>query len=182
MVTKIKIIACCTSLFYISLNISCGKLVCSDSVKYAFDIQAEMHPDKDSIQIGDTMWLEVNAPTTFVDNISNQPVDFSGAENLGTSISMRNFYDENASISDVDKSFDYISIIGSTTPPSGQYSRSCLFKEINNTYQFKMGIVPKEKGLFGMILGSPAGIYRKAINAQKHLLRLHLKILINIFI
>jgi len=56
--------------------------------------------------------------------------------------------------------FSYIPAIGKTTPPNGNYNRSFSLVQIGNTYQLKIGIVPKDKGLFLLILGSPAGIYR----------------------
>ena len=157
-----KLTFLCSILLLFICSTSCFKAhICADAIDYTFDINAIVFPDKDSIYIGDTIWLEVNSPTLFTNKMTGQPVDFSIAANLGTSISIGQFLNKDSVGVNVDNLFNYVSVIGSWVPPTGNANRGCTLKEVNNTYQLKVGIVPKQKGLYLLILGSPSGIYRK---------------------
>lgn len=61
---------------------SCGKFICTDSNTYSFQINMQVTPDKDSIHVNDTLYLEASVPTTFTDMRSGKQVDFSNAQNL----------------------------------------------------------------------------------------------------
>ena len=57
------------TLFFASLFLlkcECKKLqIDCTQVKYNFQLPVKAYPNKDSINIGDTLWLEINEPITF---------------------------------------------------------------------------------------------------------------------
>lgn len=71
MATKIKIFSIGVIIF-LTIVFSTSKksiLSCTEST-YSFNVDAKVYPNKDSINIGDTMWLEINSPTTFTDQFN----------------------------------------------------------------------------------------------------------------
>src|SRR5689334_11622357 len=71
----------------------CNKrLDCANTV-YSFEMGIKAYPDKDSINVGDTIWLEVNEPTTLKDVFSGKMIDYSGAVNLGSFVSFSKLVD-----------------------------------------------------------------------------------------
>jgi hypothetical protein len=144
------------------MNVTCKKGLLCKPKTHSFVLGIKAYPDADSIKIGDTLWLEVNEPTTLFDRVSSAPVDYSKAKNLGTSIAFGKllgiglFEDQNAS------KFAYILKVGipDQRPDSSKY-RDYLFSELNGKYQFKLGIIPKEKGVFKMFVSNASNVFRK---------------------
>ncbi len=73
-------------IFYLGTWASCNKDFDCRGTIYSFEAFYKAYPDKDSIKINDTIWIESNTPTQLKDLISNRMVDYSGAANLGTAI------------------------------------------------------------------------------------------------
>lgn len=141
---------------------SCGKngLGCANTT-YNFQIGVKAYPDRDSIFVGDTLWLKINGPTSLKDIESNRIVDYSGAENLGSAIGFAKLISNNNAI-DAANSFNYYLIKGvNVSNPYINKVREYLFSESNNKYVFQLGIIPKEKGGFKVFVGSSANVYRK---------------------
>lgn len=133
---------------------------CADT-SYSFNLNAHVHPDKESVHIGDTLWLYISTPTTLLDNISGKTIDHSRAKNLGISISFLSFH--GGSISDpgasyVLDSFQYVLVNGSSYTTS-QFADNYLFSEFNNSYQFKLGIISKRTGTFALTTSDATGVY-----------------------
>ena len=73
-----------TSLFL--MKFTCKKLeIDCTQVKYNFQLLVKAYPNKDSINIGDTLWLEINESVTFK-NTDSGTINYGGAENLGTAV------------------------------------------------------------------------------------------------
>ena len=142
-----------------------GRLACANTV-YSFQMDIEAYPDIDSMRIGDTLWFEVNSPTTFQEIITDRMIDYSGAENLGTAIGFGQF--SNDSIIVAANSFDYKLIQGTqVSNPRVDQIREYLFIQNNNSYVFKLGVVPKYKGTFSIGVSNAANVYRKSDNCTK---------------
>lgn len=156
--------------FFMCIGGTCRKWDCSQT-DYTFEAFYKAYPDKDSISIGDTIWLELTTPTLLKNLMNNQIVDYSGAENFGCAISYLELI--GGSFSDpgslpAANSFDNILKIGFISPTDKQDQiRAYLFKEENGMYVFKLGIVPKKKGLFAIAPGNAANVYRKSDNCSK---------------
>jgi hypothetical protein len=67
-----------------------GGLDCANTV-YNFKIEADAHPDEDSIHVGDTIWLELDEQTILTDVLSGKKIDYSMAANLGFGLTFDKF-------------------------------------------------------------------------------------------
>ena len=140
------------------------KFDCANT-NYSFATNIKAYPDLDSIKVNDTIWLEYNTPTQLTDIVTNKIIDYSQAGNLGIGISYLeliggNFNDPGAI--PAANFFDNILVIGTSVQNSQtDQVREFLFTETSGAYQFKMGIVPKKKGLFSIGIGDAANVYRK---------------------
>lgn len=152
-----------------SLQFQCKKGIgCSGSV-YSFALGLKAYPDQDSLHIGDTIWLEVDALTTLTDLQTGQEIDYSGAANLGSAIAFQALSRETGQFTiDAVEKFNFILIygreIGNRSP---SLYKGYNFAEVNGRYVFKLGLIPKEKGIFGLIFSNADNVYRKTDNCTK---------------
>jgi hypothetical protein len=140
----------------------CNKrLDCANTV-YSFEMGIKAYPDKDSINVGDTIWLEVNEPTTLKDALSGRVIDYSGVVNLGTAISFAKLIAVSQTNDQVAANFKFILLQGNeiARPDTAKY-REFNFRELNGFYKFQLAIIPKETGVFKMFVSSAANVYRK---------------------
>jgi hypothetical protein len=159
------------SLFTASLffqQCSCNKTLGLDcaQVKYSFELPVKGFPDKGSILIGDTIWLEINETTNFKNGQNGEMVDYSGASNLGSAIGFS--YRDTVLKQWVDavSRFKFSLQKGTelkVTPLDIQYR----FSEENGRYIFKLGVIPKEKGLHSLLFSSSNNTYRNSDKCTK---------------
>jgi hypothetical protein len=149
---------------------SCNKtgLDCAQ-VKYSFDLPVKAYPDKDSISINDTIWLEINESAYFKDKGSGQVIDYSGAENLGTALAfgeynkdLESWTNESPSSFDLILKEDVGKLVNQTS-----IDVEYIFSENNKRYKFLLGVVPKKKGLFSLLFSNSNNTYRKADKCTK---------------
>lgn len=134
---------------------------CADT-KYSFEMSVKAYPDTDSINIGDTIWIQIESSVILQDIISGKDIDYSNAANLGTDISFDQFLGEDVS-SPCATCFNFDLINGTFLQDSFNSERNLdyQFDEIAGKYLFKLGIVPKMKGIFSLAVGNSANVYRK---------------------
>ena len=168
MVTNIKLTAVVVLIYATTVFSTCNKTIlgCSEE-SHSFQINAIAYPDKDSIHIGDTLWLEVNAPTTLKDVFSGKMMDYSGAANLGSAIGFGEY-----SIVGIFKNaanyFDYYLVTGaSVSNPNTAQIREYLFTQANNSYRFKLGVIPREKGIYCIAFSNATNVYRNSDKCTK---------------
>lgn len=131
---------------------SCGKngLGCINTT-YNFQIGVKAYPNRDSIRVGDTVWLEINAPISLTDISSNTVVNYSGATNLGSAIGFIKLIGKNNAIGAANM-FNYYLVKGiNINNPNTENTREYKFTENDNRYTFKLGIISKEKGAFKIL-------------------------------
>ncbi len=163
-----------TQLFILLLlGLSCMQFQCERRFdcaenRYSFGMGVRAYPDSDSIKIGDTIWLEINEATTLKDFRTDQMIDYSKAANLGSNISFSQLSaDSQFTIQAVHK-FDFHLIEGiPTASTNDDLYKEYLFNERNGYYKFKLGVVPKQKGLFVIVFGNAANVYRKTDKCTK---------------
>ncbi len=148
---RLVLIALILAVTIINPTCQCEKTVgCAETV-YSFEMGVRAYPDEDSVNLGDTIWFEISEPVTQVDIISGKTVDYSGAENLGSSLGFEKL-DSNQFTIKAANYFDYILIKGKEIPSiDPELFKEYLFAEENRFYLFKLGIVPKESGIYGII-------------------------------
>ena len=172
MVTNIKLTVIIVFIYATTIYSSCGKSIfgCPEE-SLSFHLNAKAYPDKDSIHAGDTIWIELRAPTSLKDDISGKMIDYSGASNLGNAISIDKFIGgsiSNPGTSYSANSFIYILSSGSAVNNSlSERIRSYLFEENNGLYFYKLGIIPKEAGVFAFAISDATNVYRKTDKCTK---------------
>lgn len=159
---KIKVGIILIGLYIIIISNSCGKngLGCANTT-YNFEIGVKAYPNRDSIRVGDTVWLEINVPTTLTDISSNTVVNYSGATNLGSAIGLIKLIGKNNAIGAANM-FNYYLVKGiNINNPNTENTREYKFTENDNRYIFKLGIISKEKGAFKIFVSNATSVYRK---------------------
>lgn len=159
MVIKSLAVTILTLIALTSIFSTCKKGGCANTV-YNFEIGIKAYPDLDTIHVADTLWFEINSSTTFTDLASNNNVDYSGSKNLGSAMGFGQFFGKD-SVKDAANSFEYILVKGqNVNNPFVLKIREYLFVEQNNSYLFKLGVIPKEKGIFGIGFSNAANVFR----------------------
>ncbi|MBC7912656.1 MAG: hypothetical protein H7Y07_00900 [Pyrinomonadaceae bacterium] len=157
---KLKGVIIVICLYPILTSLSCEEEICDTGNNYSFELKIKAYPDKDTVEIGDTIFFEIDHPTVFRDQISGTEVDYSEAAGLGTVISIIRITERGKS-TDAANEFNYVVLngtqIGSIIPELG---RKYLFFEQNDRYQFRIGVLPKQKGIYKAVFAKAANIYR----------------------
>ena len=167
MVTKFTGVAILLAITMVTTFSTCKKKFGCDEIVYDFQIGVKAHPDQDSINIGDTIWLEVNTPTTLKDTVSNKIIDYSDAANLGSAIGFAKFLNKD-SVVFAANSFDYILLQGqSVNNPNITKIREYLFIQENSNYLFKLAVIPKEVGIYLIGFSDADNVYRKSDKCTK---------------
>lgn len=149
-------------IFLTTLSGTCKKsVICGNSISYSFQMPGMAYPARDSIHIGDTIWLESNASNSLRDILSGNIINYSNAANLGMVVTMLQFLNANV-ISGAINKFNLIifkgKIDGTTNPSS---NNTYLFTEENNYYSFKLAIVPNDTGRFVLTISNSANVFRR---------------------
>lgn len=152
-----------------SIYATCRKhLDCRETV-YNFEMGIKAYPDRDSIHVGDTVWLEVDESTMQADVITGGTINFTGASNLGSAIGFKKLSSAtNMFTIDAVQKLDFFLVKGkevTNTLPS--LYKEYFFAEENNRYIFKLGVVPKESGVFILVFSNATGVVRKSDNCTK---------------
>jgi len=151
-----------------SINFQCKKRFGCANTVYNFEIGVKAYPDYDSINIRDTIWFEINTPDTLRDIQSNELINYSGVENLGSVISIEKLDGNNFTIKAL-KKFEFILINGTevSNTKDPDLFKEYLLKDSNGYYRFKLGIIPLEVGTFRLIFGNASNVYRKSDECTK---------------
>lgn len=172
MATKITTIALLMIISMATIFSTCkkGGLGCADTV-YNFQLEAHIKPDLDSIHKKDTIWLEINSPTILTDVSSGKTVNFSNASNLGTAISFVKFIGGSVSNPGAEYAANdfntYVSEGRQVNNPFVEGIREYLFLEENNSYKFKLAIIPEKDGIYSIGLSNAGNVYRKTDKCVK---------------
>jgi hypothetical protein len=165
-----KVVYCCLICLLCSSAICNKRLDCKQTI-YSFAANYKVYPDKDSIRINDTVWVELVTPVKMMDLVSNQMIDYSGAENFGPSITYIELTGgDRLNTGSIAAANDFENhIIWGTPVPFDKPDQVRGFKciEENGLYKFKVGIVPKKKGLFFIGFHNSGGVYRKHNKCDK---------------
>ena len=139
---------------------SCDKH-CSE-VDYSFATKAFIQNDFDSINVNDTIWLEVDESTTLLDQYTNLEKDFSNISVGGISLSSIRFVGGSilnpGAVNATDK-FNVTVVKGSIKAnPNQQILAEVYLAEEANRFRLKCGIVPKDTGTFALGISNGGGV------------------------
>lgn len=169
MATRILTVAIFFTISMATIFCTCkkgGLLGCPTST-YSFGIDARVYPDKDSINIGDTIWAEINAPDVFVDRNSNQQISFGNAANMGTNMGFQKLISNSPpQIEGAINKFKFLLVEGTFVPNphpiiEDTILKNFIMKDINGKYLFRLAIIPQDTGTFRFNFGNFVGVYRQ---------------------
>lgn len=154
------------SIIILLSNVSCGR-GCVEA-QYNFRMQEVFYPEKDSISLGDTVFMESSHSTSFTDSLTNKLIDFSGSD-IGGSLELLRLPDTSATV--VGGMNDFNILILNGTAIGNDYipeqNKQLLFQESNNNYVLKLGFIAKQKGVYLVALGNSMGIIKKKGGCEK---------------
>ncbi|MEO8853370.1 MAG: hypothetical protein ABI359_06305 [Ginsengibacter sp.] len=160
MATKIYTIAILLLIAIATTFSTCkkGGLGCANTV-YNFQIGETLFPDKDSIHVGDTLFLKVDASSMIRDLQSGRTIDYSNTSNLGNVITILKFSGKETpgAIKDFSLSILKGSKVGSIDEASEE---EVSFSEQNSHYMFLISAIPKDTGRYVITIGDAANVYR----------------------
>lgn len=140
----------------IFLNFGCPK-PCVEA-NYTFAVTARFTPDMDSIKIGDTIFLESTFPTTLQETQSGRLIDYSGALDIGNSLSVLQLLTSDTLAKDAVSNFSYASLIGKIyndrNIPRPDGVDQLVYSQTGNSYKLNIAIIPKVSGVYGLGLGN----------------------------
>jgi hypothetical protein len=156
MTTKYYTVAIIIIIYLTTVFAQCKKGCIRNS--YSFEITSKAYPNLDSVNIGDTIWLEIDVPTNLKDAITGNNINYSGAVNLSSNLSFQKYVSGN--FIDAVSGFNFKIIngidIGATIPT--------LFKEYRfieelGRYKFKLAIIPNTLGTYRIVYGNAQNVY-----------------------
>jgi hypothetical protein len=120
--------------------------------RYSFTVTSEFSPQREIYNVGDTIYLNSNFSKTLYDNVSLQNVDYSNSLGVGGNISTSQLDTVNNIVKYALDKFTVFDKIGTTTQLQNQSilnsGKNIFFYESPNFYEFKIGFILKEKGLY----------------------------------
>jgi hypothetical protein len=155
-----------TIIYFTTVYSSCNKGIICNQATYSFSTGIKAQPDLDSVNINDTVWLDFSCSTNLIDLVSGGNIDYSGAENFGTDINFFEFVGgniNNPGVVAAVSAFDYKLVYGTFLPDSHlpEQNRDYNFAEVANEYKFRLGIIPKRRGIFSFSPGNAINVYRR---------------------
>ena len=145
------------SLFVLSLAMfSCVK-PCLEA-DHDFSVSESFLPEKDSIRIGDSLFITCIIPKIEKDRYTQVIINFSGANNIGDHLVISDISKFNTQ-RDASDSFSYFKIQGNIY--SDQYGvKQLSFAEIDTAYQLQVGLIAQKRGLYIFTIPDMPGVYR----------------------
>lgn len=137
------------------------------SATYTFKIGVKANPNLDSINIGDTIWLDINEPVVLTDLESGMQINYSNATSLSALIGFQEVLSA-TQFRNAANDFRFKVILGlETTNTNSLLFREYFFAEQNGRYLFKLGIVPLTLGIYRLIFENAANVFRNNSNCEK---------------
>lgn len=101
----------------LGLKFRCNKRIgCAETV-YNFEMGIKAYPDHETVNIGDTIWFEINETTILTDIQTGRSIDYSNAGNLSSNLGFSKLNVSVPKWEDAADEFDYIVIEGSEVSP-----------------------------------------------------------------
>lgn len=131
---------------------SCHKLCVPGHFNFSGGI-ATVLPDKDSIHVGDTLWLTSSLPVNYKYGTDSKVYNLSGATNVGTDIHLATLLGVSDYAGAID-SFLFVPQKGNivTNPLAPHGAKTISFWEQNGMYLFSVGIIAKKKGIYALAI------------------------------
>lgn len=127
---------------------------------YSFEVTARFTPEQDSIQVGDTLYLVSEFPSTMVPVGGQDAITYTNSTGIGNTLGIVELTDTSKSSADAVNSFDYFNVKGeiynAKDIPTPERFQQLVYEEVPGKYLLKVGFIPKKKGLYLMGIGDNA--------------------------
>lgn len=152
------------------LNSGCPKS-CIEA-NYAFLVNAQVSPDRDSINVGDTIYITSSFPAKLIDQGTGAEINYTGAKKIGSTLGVGKLKMGSAIPVDAVFDFSYIAIKGNVYNDRGIASPDAVqqltYQDSNNTYELKVGLIAKVKGTYALGIGNGLSVGRSGVkNCEK---------------
>jgi hypothetical protein len=138
---------------------------------YNFAVTAHFTPEQDSIQVGDTLYLVSEFPSTMVPVGGLVTVDYSHSSGIGNNLKVRELLPAGQLNSAAVESFDYFKVHGeiynSKDIPHPEGVQQLRYSERQGEYLLKVGIVPRKKGVYSLVIGNGISNGREGNECEK---------------
>jgi len=144
--------------FFSTIFFTCKKSSCVNR-GYSFSIGIKAYPDYDSIDIGDTIFLNLKEPVSLQELNSGNIINYTGAKNLGSVMGIGEMLgsgNERYAIGDFHYQLTKGIEVQSIDP---NRFKEYLFTEENGFYLFKLAIIPQKIGIYRLGLSNAANVY-----------------------
>jgi hypothetical protein len=125
---------------------------------FFFTVEYKITPGTDSVNIGDTLWIESVTPTKMIDLASKNEILFDQSSNFAILYRVSELIFHN--LGDAVDNFDYVVVNGTSEPNDNSaldnMLKSFQYIEENDFYKLKFGMICKQKGLYA-IFNMPVG-------------------------
>lgn len=130
---------------------------CPETV-YNFAVTASFSPDKDSVKLGDTLFLQSSFPSQLRDVQTNKIVDYSNASAIGSNLFVDKLSTNPNSLGSYLEaavtSFNYVSqrgqIYTDPTVPSSQRVKQLIYEQNGSNYELRAALIPLQRGLYSL--------------------------------
>lgn len=112
----------------------------------------------DSVNIGDTVFLISSFSSMLKDQNTSAQVNYSGSTAIGSTLAVNQLISTDSLAKDAVFNFDYFSIKGriynDKNIPSPDGVQQMTWEELDGNYELKIGIIPKVRGLYVLVVGN----------------------------
>jgi hypothetical protein len=126
---------------------------CNNFTPYNFLVTAQWQSEQDIYRTGDTIYLISSFSKDLLNTLDNVQINYNNAVGIGGSISIGLLDTITHQRLPANDSFNIISFVGSFEKfPINTINQGINFSylELNSTYEFKIGFIPKYKGIYGI--------------------------------
>ncbi len=134
---------------------------CNES-DHHFSITSNILPEKDSVNVGDTLILACTTPKIMHDEKNNSDINFKNAQNFGSVLRVSDVSKFLSSQRGALDSFNFIPIAGDiysdpNLDPHG--TKQLKFLETNSDYELKAYIITGKKGTYIFSIGDNPSVF-----------------------
>jgi hypothetical protein len=165
MATDFQKVAIVLFIYLTTISSTCKKRIDCSQKNYSFAPVTKAYQDIDSINVNDTIWIELDESTTFRDVQSGLYVDYSNAVNLGFGLTFDKFIGgsiSNPGTTPAVSGFSTMLFQGTElTSLQPDRIKSFNFLEESGRYKFKIAVVARTTGIFAIAISNAANVYRR---------------------
>ncbi len=149
----------CIFIAQLYLSSSCNKYprTCGDGA-YSFAVSSEWTLQKETYSINDTIFLSSAFSKTLTDLTGNYSVDYSNGLPVAGDFTMFELDSNSHQVNGAVSKFEIVALMGTTSPnpllPNEKLNY--MYAELPGIYSFKMGIAPKQKGIYAVYISNLA--------------------------